>query len=150
MERRAIAADGARAGRTIDAHVEVVGVAMPLGRLDHGAGGTLDDDRWRRTAPSLAQQAPLEMVGNEDVLHPGIAVSHELGNELPVAGVIEAEDPVRANATPVLVELGESERLVGTAPGVAHVERDVRIAPVLMRRVPRDATAALARKLANG
>jgi hypothetical protein len=82
-------------------------------------------------------------------LHARVRVRDEARDELPVARVVEPEVLVRRQARPVGAEVRERPRLVRPARPVEHVEREIDVAPVLVRRVAVDLAAADLRELAD-
>ena len=100
MAHALVLAGGAVRGRAVDAQVKVVGVGV-AGRLRHHALGPREHRRGRSTTSSFGEQTILQVPRDEEVLHAGVAVGHELGDELPVARVVETKR--RVGATPLAV-----------------------------------------------
>lgn len=149
MERLSVLARRPIAGRTINPNVEVVAVRVAMRGLHHHGFSARDHICASASTASRSEQPLLERVGDEDELHAGIGVRDEAGDELPVPVVVEAQRFVRGDAVTEPVESSEREGLEGASRGVAHVERDVGVAPVLVGAMARDGTAMLGRKLAH-
>jgi hypothetical protein len=132
MKRFAIPAGRSIGGRTIDAHVKVVSVRVPVGGLHHDLLGTRD--RRPRSAPSPCrrEQSAFQCVGNEDVLNACIGIGHQAREELPITRVVEPQRFVGSQASPVAIEGRKSKRVEGAIVRTDHVERNVDIASVLV------------------
>ena len=126
----------------VDADVEVIVVSVARGGLREQSIRAIEHGGRRPATPPLSEKAALDGRGDEDVLHSSIAIGDELGDELPIASVIEAKGLVRGSPLTLGIEAGEAEGVEGPAARVGHVERDVDVSSVLMRCVAGDSASA--------
>lgn len=149
MKRFAVFALGLVARVAVDAHVKVIAMRVPFGRLYEHGFGAIENALRRVATTAVGKQTLTNRTGDKNVLHARIRVGHQARDKVPVAFIIKAQPLIGRACLPVAVKLRERKGLERATGTIENVKRQIHVTTVLVRAVSVNVAARLTRELTD-